>query len=219
MTIKKGDFVELELTGKIKETNEVFDVTSESLAKENNLYNPSREYGARTICIGEHAIVHGLDEFLVGKELKKYTVDLPPAQAFGKKDPKLLKILPISTFTKQQIRPFPGLQINIDGVLGTVKTVSGGRVIVDFNHPLAGRNIVYDIEVKKIVTDVKQKIASLLHSYFGKAAEFEYANTKLTIKSKEMPKQVQDFIHDKMKKFIPEVKEFSFETKKPASKA
>ena len=53
------------------------------------------------------------------------------------------------------------MQLNIDGVVGTVKTVTGGRTLVDFNHPLSGRELVYEVQVKKVVTDTQQKVKHL----------------------------------------------------------
>src|SRR3989344_755574 len=114
-TIKKGDFVEVEYTGILKENNFVFDTTDVKTAKENNIYNESMQYGTVIVCIGEGPLLRGLDEQLDGKELnKEFTIELSPEKAFGKKDGKLLKIVPASAFTKQKINPVPGLQINID---------------------------------------------------------------------------------------------------------
>ena len=48
----------------------------------------------------------------------------------------------MSAFKKENITTQPGLQITVDEAVGMVKTVSGGRVIVDFNHPLSGKDIV-----------------------------------------------------------------------------
>ena len=47
MTIKKGDFIEMDFIGKIKETNDIFDLTNEKEAKANNLFNPKAKYGPR----------------------------------------------------------------------------------------------------------------------------------------------------------------------------
>lgn len=74
MTLKKGDFIEIEFIGKIKESHIVFDVTNEQDAKKYNLYNPKIKYSPLIICIGENNIVKGLDEFLICKEIKDYTI-------------------------------------------------------------------------------------------------------------------------------------------------
>ena len=148
--IKKHDFVELEYTGKLKDSGMIFDTTDEGIAKKENIYNKNMIYGALVICVGEAQILKGLDEQLEGKEIgKQITVDISPEQGFGKKDASLLKLVPMTLFKKQDIMPMPGLQVNIDGAIGTIRTVTGGRIIVDFNHPLSGKYLIYEVKVNK----------------------------------------------------------------------
>lgn len=167
MAVKKDDFIEIEYTGRLKENNEVFDTTNEQTAKDEEIHNPNASYGPVIICLGEGQIVHGLDEALIGKEPGKHTIELNPNQAFGKKDAKLIQMVPLGKFTQNDIKPFPGLQVNIDNAVGTVKTVSSGRVLVDFNHPLSGKDIIYEIEIKRVVEDKKEQLESLLRLLIG----------------------------------------------------
>ena len=214
MNIKKGDFIQIAFIGREKENNHIFDLTDEATAKKENAYNPEMKYGPRTICVGEHNIVPGLDDFLVGKETKTYTVELTPEQAFGKKNPKLIKMMPLSVFTKQKIKPFPGLQLNMDGHLVTIKTVSGGRVVVDFNHPVSGRDVVYEITVKKIITDDKEKITHLIESGFGPTAMFTFTDGNLEITlPQELPKEVQDTLSTELTRLVPAIKKVTFKKK------
>ena len=210
MKIKKGDFVELDYIGRLKEDGRIFDLTSQETAKKEGLYHAQQTYGAQIICVGEGTIVKGIDEFLIGKEIAKHTLSLTPENAFGKKNAKLIKIMPMNIFKKQNLKPFPGLQINIDGFMGTVRSVSGGRVIVDFNHPLAGRDITYELTIKRIVTDTKEKIKAFVKSLFGKDVPFDYQQGKLKINFL-LPEQVQQPLVEKMKGLIPEVKEVKFD--------
>ncbi len=159
--IKKQDIIELEYTGKLKDGT-VFDTTLKEVAEKNNINAESSEFSSITICIGEGQLPKGLEEELVDKEEgKEYTFELSPEQAFGRKNPKLLRMIPLSAFKKQQFNPMPGMQVNIDGTIGTIITVTGGRTIVDFNHPLASRDVVYTVKINKILTDAKEKIASV----------------------------------------------------------
>ena len=217
MKIKKGAFIELDYIGRIKEDGRIFDLTSVEIAKKEGLYHEQQQYGPRVICVGEGQIGKAIDSYLEGKDTGTYTLSLEPEQAFGKKNAKLMKIVPISLFHKQKIRPFPGLQINMDGFMGIVKTVSGGRVIVDFNHPLAGRNVMYELTVKRVVTDVKEKIKAHLHTLFGKDIDFTFAQGKLTVDF-PLPEPVQQQVNDHIKKVIPDVKDIRFSTPKEEKK-
>ena len=62
--IKKGDFVEIEYTGKIKESGELFDTTDEQLAKDHDLFSEKMNYGAVVIKVGLNQVIKGLDSVL-----------------------------------------------------------------------------------------------------------------------------------------------------------
>ena len=206
--INKGDFVELDYTGRVKETNEVFDVTKAEEAKKNNLFNEGAVYRPAVICIGQNMIVKGIDEFLLGKDCKNYSLELQPDQAFGKKNVKLIKMLPLSVFTKKDIKPFPGLQLNFDGMMGTIKSVSGGRVVVDFNHPLAGRTVVYDLSIKRILTDEYEKMKSLVEMMFGEA-KFELKDHKAVVYF-DVPEKLQESMKKRIQQLILSISSVDF---------
>ena len=160
MSIKKGDFVELDYTGILEETQEAFDTTMESVAKEKKIHNPKREYKPVIVILGENQLLPGLETYVEGKQPGEYKVSLKAEEAFGLKDPKLLKLIPLKAFTQQRIQPMVGLDVSIDGQNGVVRSVNGGRIIVDFNHPLSSKNVRYELNIKRILTDPKEKIES-----------------------------------------------------------
>jgi len=153
MPIKKHDYIEIEYTGKVKDTGLVFDTTVESVAKAHDLFKEKITYKPIIVCIGKQHLLKGLDEQIIGKEPGSYTIEVKDVDAFGKKDPNLLKLIPLKVFAKENIRPFVGLDLNIDGQYGIVRSVNAGRIIVDFNHPLSSRDLTYEIEIKRLVTD------------------------------------------------------------------
>lgn len=159
MAIAKGMFVELDYTG--KSDGKVFDTTRESVAQEHGL-NPKATYQPSIICIGEGHLLPGLDTYLEGKELGGHTVKLTPEEGFGKKDAKLLKLIPRQKFKEAKVEPFIGLEVNIDGNYGIIRSISGGRITVDFNHPLAGRELEYELDVKRVVDDPAEQVAAVL---------------------------------------------------------
>jgi FKBP-type peptidyl-prolyl cis-trans isomerase SlyD len=61
----------------------------------------------------------------------------------------------------------PGLTVELDGRKGVVSRVIGRRVTVDFNSPLAGKNVVYEYEIEKIFESGTEKIQGLLALYTG----------------------------------------------------
>lgn len=214
MAIKKGDFIEVDYIGRILETNDIFDLTKEEDAKKNNVHNPKAKYSSKKVCVGEGQLVQGLDDAFVGKELNKdYNIELAPEKAFGKKDAKLMKIIPTNIFTKQNIRPMPGLQVNIDNSMGTIKTVSGGRTIVDFNHPLAGRDVKYEFKITKLIKEDKEKIETLISpisNMLNIQPEIEVKDNNAKIKTK-LKDLFEKTFEEKITKLIPTIKKVTFE--------
>jgi FKBP-type peptidyl-prolyl cis-trans isomerase 2 len=213
--VKKNDFIEIEYTGKVKELDVVFDTTDEKTAKENELYDKNSSYGPIIVCVGQNQVIRGLDKDLEGKDIgKDYKVLVEPEDGFGKKDAKLIDLIATNKFIKQNIQPMPGLQVNMDGRIGTIKTVSGGRTLVDFNHPLAGKQLEYDFKINRIVEDDREKIKSIIDMSLNlKETEVEVKDKKAEIKMKikqDLPKPVQDVIKNKITELVPSVKEVDF---------
>ena len=203
--IKKGDFVELDYIGRIKGSNQIFDLTDESIAKKNGLYNSNMKYGPRIACIGEGDLIKGLDNYLIDKETgKNYNIEISKKEAFGDRDNKMMRVVSSSIFLKERINPFPGLQVNIDGMLGTIRSISGGRVIIDFNHPLAGKDLVYEVNINKIIEENILKIKSILLNGIGldeKDYKIEEKEGKTDIKlKKDMDNKVKEKIKEVVKK-------------------
>lgn len=209
MKLKKGDFIEIEYTGKVKETGEIFDLTSEKEAKKYKLYNEKASYGPVIICIGQGDLLKGLDDQLIGKDLKKYTIDIPTEKAFGRKDPKLMKVVSVNIFKKQKIAPFPGLRLNMDGIIGTVRSVSGGRIGMDFNHPLAGRNLTYEIKINKIITKSEEKLKGFVALHLGKNTKVELKNNQANIHL-DVPDKAKTEIEKRIKNTIKDIKKVTF---------
>lgn len=203
--IKKGDFIEIDFVGKIKDTGDIFDLTDEKLAKEKNLYNSKMEYGPVIICVGQQEVIKGLDKELENKDMGEFEVSVKAEEAFGKKDAKLIKIMSNLKFRQQKINPFPGLKVAVDGMLGTVRSVSGGRIVVDFNHPLAGKDVIYKVNIKRIVTNNKEKVNSILKKFGIKKPEVELINSELRIKNK-VPKELQEIIIKRIKELVKTIK-------------
>ncbi len=211
--IKKGDFIELDYTGTLVDENMVFDTTISKVAEENEL-NTQSEYKPVTICVGEGFILPALEEGLVGKSLGKHSFDLEPEKAFGKKSAKLLKLVPQKVFKEQDIYPQVGLEVNIDGSYGIIRSATGGRVIVDFNHPLSGRDVHYDIDVKKFVTAEKEKVESLINVM---GADYDSVSVKegtaMIVLNRELPDEAKKLLEDKVKD-LTNIKQFKYVVKK-----
>lgn len=164
MPIKKGDFVLINYTGSIKETNEIFDTTIEEVSKNERIYKDGEIYEAKLIVIGEGWILKALDESIPNFELEKTaSVEIPPDQAFGNRDPEKVKLVPLRRLTARGVTPRVGMRIEYDGKPAVVRTLGAGRVQLDFNPVLAGKTLVYQVTVQKKLNTRNTKIEALIH--------------------------------------------------------
>ena len=173
MSVEEGDFLRLEYTGKVQETGEIFDTTDEKVAEEEGIKSENKIYGAIPIIVGAGHVLNGIEEVLIGmKEGEEKTVEIPPEEGFGERNPKLLQLIPMSEFRKQGIKPQVGMGITLENTTGVIRSISGGRVKVDFNHELAGKNLQYNVKVDKIIADDEEKIRSMI------SLHYPYPNTE-----------------------------------------
>ncbi len=164
MPIQESDFILVDYTGKVKETGEVFDTTSEKTAKENKLYKEGEIYEPRLVVVGERWVLKALDDVFTTFNIRKNeTVEIPPEKAFGQRDPEKVKLVPFRRLAARGITPKMGAQIEYDKKLATVRTVGSGRVTLDFNPPLAGKTLVYNVTVNKKLNTDKEKVSALIH--------------------------------------------------------
>ena len=171
--MKPGDFVKVDYVGRIKGTGEIFDLTKENIAKKENLYNSNAKYTPVVLILGSGFLIKGLDEELQKMKVgEKKQIEIPHEKAFGDKKGEMVKIVPESKFKEQNLDPFPGAIVNIGSMKGKIISVDGGRVKVDFNHPLAGKTLEYDIEILALVDDVDEKIKSAF-GYFTTVDDVE----------------------------------------------
>ncbi len=201
MVLEKKDFIELDYIAMTKE-GEVFDTTKKELSDNKNA-KPMK------ICIGRGHLIKGLDEKLEGLSIGKHKIELKTEEAFGKKDSKKLKLMPMKLFKNQGINPYVGLQLNIDNALGVVRSVSGGRVIMDFNHPLAGKDVLYDIDIKRIITDEKEKVMAILELLNFKYEKLVVDDKIVLTTKEEVPEHYKKIIEYELKETIG--KEIRFE--------
>jgi len=193
-------FIEIKYTGRIKD-GEVFDTTDKKVAEENNIYNPKTRYGPAIVCLGEQHLIKGLDEALKDKKEGKYTIEVDAENGFGKRDAKLIQLIPTQKLKENNIRPFPGLQLNVDGQIATVKSVSGGRCMVDFNHPLSGKDLIYEVEILRDVEDDVEKVKSILEIEAKLKPEVIKEKDEIVLIGK-LPDNIKDIIKKRLSELI-----------------
>ncbi len=136
MSIKLGDTVFVHYTGKLDDGTE---------------FDSSQEREPLEFVMGEGMILPGFEEAVNGKTVgDKISVTLTPEQAYGEHNDEMVIIVPRSE-VPDHVEPEEGMMLQIsleEGELDVVVSrVSDTEVELDGNHPLAGKTLLFDIEV------------------------------------------------------------------------
>lgn len=191
MSLQKGDFVTIEYIAKVKETGEVFDTTSTETAKKEHLHKEGEIYEPKLVVIGEGWVLKALDDSLTTMEIAKTSsVEIPQDKAFGARDPEKVKRVPLRNLIEKGITPALGARVDYGGKAATIRALGAGRVLLDFNPPLAGKTLVYEVTVTKKLEDNEQKLRALIHRRTPAVEEnkFELSPKAQTI-TIEMPEE------------------------------
>ncbi|WP_057938668.1 FKBP-type peptidyl-prolyl cis-trans isomerase [Algoriphagus resistens] len=140
MQAKKGDAVQVHYTGKL-EDGSVFDSSA------------NREPLGFTL--GDGNMIKGFDTAVDGMTLgDKVTVTIPAAEAYGERRDDMIIEVPIEQ-VPADIKPEIGMQLTLQGGNGqpmpvVVSDLDEKKITLDANHQLAGKDLIFDIELVKV---------------------------------------------------------------------
>lgn len=182
--MKKDAIIKLDYDAWIVESNELFDTTHEDLAKKEDMYNDKVTYQPQPLIVGAKTVVKGLDDALLNAEPdKEYELEIPPEDAYGKRDPKLVElhtkreIMRLPEFRKGDKDPMVGMQISMKGKIATITAITAGRIRIDFNNKLAGRTLRYKYRVASSAESLEDKINYIIEIHYGTVENFVIVNT------------------------------------------
>jgi FKBP-type peptidyl-prolyl cis-trans isomerase 2 len=137
---KKGDTVKVHYTGRLDETT-VFDSSSDRDPIE--------------FKIGDGNLISGFENAVEGMKVgDKVTVNIPPEEAYGPYRKELVQDVDKKQFPENVV-PEIGRQLQItQGEQQMIVTITGIQneiVTLDANHPLAGKELIFDLELVEIV--------------------------------------------------------------------
>ncbi|MGB0448969.1 MAG: FKBP-type peptidyl-prolyl cis-trans isomerase [Porticoccaceae bacterium] len=109
-----------------------------------------------TFSIGDGNLLPGFEETLMGlckDDQREFVV--PPEKAFGQHNEQNLQRVAMDNFADLEIEPGAMFSFqNGDGELpGVITEIMDGEVMVDFNHPLAGKNIIFQVKIMDVIPE------------------------------------------------------------------
>jgi len=146
------DVKTLELVG--KSSRVLADVTIK--LKDGSIADSTKVSGKPNwLLMGDGSFSDAFEDYLVDKQAGDNLVfELPAIDAFGKSNPDQIHFMDLSQFP-QDIELKEGAiiafdQPNGEAIPGVIRSIEGSSVKVDFNHPLAGESIIFEIEIKQV---------------------------------------------------------------------
>jgi FKBP-type peptidyl-prolyl cis-trans isomerase SlyD len=150
MKVEKNKVVKFHYTLKDKETGEILD--------------SSYQYGQPlAFLVGANNIIPGLERQMEGMEKgEKKTIEVKAEEAYGQVNPELIQKIPRSEF--QGIELQKGMVLQAQDPYGNVIPIkvvdfNDQEVTIDANHPLAGKDLVFEVEVVDVRDATEEEIA------------------------------------------------------------
>ena len=174
--MRDGDIITLDYEGRTD--GELFDTTLEEVAKADDVHEEGHLYEPITVIIGEGRLVTGFDAALKKAKVGEASeATLPPDEAYGQRDPKLIETMSRKRFDRAcpDAKGYSGEELEIEGRHAHLVAIYGSRVRVDFNQHLAGKELVFKFTVKSKVTKVDAKVAALFNMEYQSGEEPEVA--------------------------------------------
>lgn len=145
-----GSTVAVDYVGKL-ENGTVFDTSIEAEAKKAKL-EPRPSYDPLEFKVGAGMMIPGFEKGVMGMKVNETKViTLPPEDAYGEVSDKYVINVSVATLNESNITAEVGTNVyTATGAMGVIKAVANGNATIDFNHPLAGKTLVFTVTVRSI---------------------------------------------------------------------
>lgn len=136
--IEKGSKVKVHYTGKFED---------------NNVFDTSTDREPLEFTVGEGMLIPGFENGVIGlNEGQKRTIELTPEEAYGPVREELVNEVPLENLPEGvQVGQMLQAQTEQGPINVTVTEINENTVKIDANHPLAGKKLIFDLEVVEVV--------------------------------------------------------------------
>ncbi|MHA1935028.1 MAG: FKBP-type peptidyl-prolyl cis-trans isomerase [Candidatus Thorarchaeota archaeon] len=192
--IRENSLVYIDYVARIKGDGKIFDLTLEDVAKQEGLYKENDRYEPMLVAVGWNWLLASLEEEIIGMKVgESRTVEIPPEKGAGVRDQSKVKMIPKTKMAKHGERyPVKGAQVTVGREQGVITAVLGRTVRVDFNSPLAGKTLVFEVTLREIVSTPEEKLLAVIKRRIPGLPKDNY---KASVKGKtvtiELPKETR----------------------------
>jgi len=140
-TVEKGDIVKVEYTGTLRD---------------GTIFDKSKEGEPLKFTVGSGQIIPGFEKAVEGMKLnEEKKVTIKPEDAYGKRDETAIREY-LKKALPENFKPEKGMVIRLQdqtgrAIPGTIIDITENTITIDLNHPLAGKDLTFNIKVVGIV--------------------------------------------------------------------
>lgn len=169
--MEEGTIVHVEYDLYNADSGDLIETTREDIAKEHDMHQEGRSYTPMVCVVGAGNLISGFEDSLLEAEADKdVSIVIPPADAYGEKDPDQIETISIDKLLRHVRDPkslYIGGPVTVEGRQGILSYLAAGRARIDYNHPMAGRSLKYDYKIIKVVEGKEERVEALLESNTG----------------------------------------------------
>lgn len=158
MPIKKGDLIVVEYTGKL-DSGEIFDTSNHEGHSHPLIFHA-----------GQGEMIHGFDNAVIGmKKGQEKTIKIISKEAYGEPKKELMREVPRDMLPKEP-EPQVGMMLIMNSPDGRqfpvrIAEIKKENILLDMNHPLAGKDLTFDIKVVGIGEEDAKKFQNEEHHH------------------------------------------------------
>jgi FKBP-type peptidyl-prolyl cis-trans isomerase 2 len=133
--VKKGDKIKVIYTGYLED---------------GSIFDSNEGKDALLFEVGAGQVIKGFDDAVVGMKVGgKKSITIKPEEAYGERHEEMVLKIPKTQFQGEEVKE--GMMVSSNnGMQATVVGVNENEVTLDFNFPLAGKTLKFDIEIAAI---------------------------------------------------------------------
>jgi FKBP-type peptidyl-prolyl cis-trans isomerase 2 len=202
--MEEGDLILIDYVGKTQD-GEIFDLSNEERAKEEGVHRQEMDYKPVPVLIGSGYVIEGLEEALkdMGVGDREEELEISSEKAYGSRSSDEIQTYPEKEFKKQDVNVRVGDTIMVGNRQGKILSKGSGRVRVDFNHPLSGKDLNYEVEVLEKIEDDEEKARKIFEYRLGHG-DIEFEDDKVVIDhdieghDHQLPENVKEEIREEI---------------------
>ena len=149
--VTAGSELDIEYEGRL-EDGSLFDTNKIDVAKAGNAFSEKRKYEPLHVKLGQGMLIRGFENALIGmEEGEEKEVNIPPEEGYGMRKDDLVRDVEEAFFQGKAVKKEDIILVNVQGQnFPAVVAQAGPEFKLDFNHPLAGKTLIFKMKVLKV---------------------------------------------------------------------